>query len=92
MAEFLPFLAIGGAGGQGFGEVISQVIRQIGRFIRFAITKIWHFLKWLAHYLFMYARLFARYVDRLYDRFARDPIHFLQFAGSLAILVYYGLL
>ena len=85
-------LGLVGGGGGGIGRIIGQVIRQIGKFIRYVATKIWHVIKTVLHYLRVYAKAYYAYLGKLYDTFQRDPIRFTQFAGSLAILVYYGLM
>lgn len=76
----------------GLGKIVSQVIRQIGVGIRFVASKIVDFIRIAIHYLVMFARAFYRYLGKVYDTFREDPIRFLQFAGSLAIMIYYGVL
>jgi len=76
----------------GLGKVFAQVIHQIGTVVRYIGTKISHYIKLGIHYLFEYVKAFWKYVGRLYGTFQRDPIRFMQFAGSLAIMTYYGVL
>lgn len=75
----------------GLGKVVSQIIRQIGKAMRWIGDKIMHYMRVGVHYLVMYGRLFARYFMEMLKMMQRDPIGFIQFAGSVAILVYYGL-
>jgi len=76
----------------GLGKIFSQIIRQIAKGLRYIGTKISHYIKLGLHYLYEYAKAFYRYLVRLYGTFQRDPIRFMQFAGSLAIMIYYGVL
>ena len=93
MSGILAGLAGGlGSIGSAVGDTISEIIYQVGKFIRLAIRKIYDLFRVLLHYLSIYARIFAGYLGKLYSIFARDPVRFLQFTGSLAIMTYYGLL
>jgi hypothetical protein len=76
----------------GIGKIISQVIAQIGKGLRYIGNKISHYIKLGLHYLYQYVKAFYRYIYRLYKTFQEDPIKFMQFAGSLAIMIYYGVL
>jgi len=76
----------------GIGKIISQVINQIGKGLRYIGNKISEYIRLGLRYLYRFARLVYRYLGKLYDTFQRDPIRFMQFAGSLAIMVYYGVL
>jgi len=76
----------------GLGKIFSQVIAQIGKGLRYIGNKISHYIKLGLHYLYEYVKSFYRYLVRLYDTFQKDPIRFMQFAGSLAIMIYYGVL
>jgi len=76
----------------GLGKIFSQIINQIGKGLRFVGNKISHYIKLGIHYLFQYVNAFWKYLGRLYGTFQKDPITFLQFAGSLAIMIYYGVI
>jgi len=76
----------------GLGKIFAQVIRQIAKGLRYIGNKISHYIKLGIHYLFEYAKAFYHYLGRLYRTFQEDPIRFMQFAGSLAIMIYYGVL
>ena len=93
MSFALPALlgAVGGTLGNA-GQVVSTVIQQIGKFIRFAILRIWRALKLIAHYIVMFARYASKYLAMMYREFMKDPVRFMQFTGSMAILIYYGLI
>ncbi len=75
----------------GLGKVVSQVIRQIGKAMRWFADKIMHYMRIGVHYLIMYARRYSRYFMEMLKMMQRDPIGFVQFAGNIGILVYYGL-
>jgi len=76
----------------GLGKIFSQVIAQIGKGLRYIGNKISYYIRLGIHYLFQYVKMFLKYLGRLYGTFQKDPITFLQFAGSLAIMTYYGVL
>ena len=76
----------------GLGKIFSQVIAQIGKGLRYIGNKISHYIKLGLRYLYGYVKAFYRYLGRLYRTFQEDPITFMQFAGSLAIMIYYGVL
>ena len=76
----------------GLGKIFSQIINQIGKGLRYIGNKISHYIKLGIHYLYQYVKAFWHYLGKLYDTFQKDPIRFMQFAGSLAIMTYYGVL
>jgi len=76
----------------GLGEIFSQIIAQIGKGLRYIGDKISHYIKLGLHYLYQYVKAFWKYLGKLYGTFQKDPIRFMQFAGSLAIMTYYGVL
>ena len=76
----------------GLGKIFAQVIRQIAKGLRYVGNKISHYIRLGIHYLFEYIKAFWKYLGRLYGTFQKDPIRFMQFAGSLAIMIYYGVL
>jgi hypothetical protein len=76
----------------GLGRIFSQIIEQIGKGLRYIGNKISHYIKLALHYLYQYVKAFYKYIGRLYRTFQEDPIRFMQFAGSLAIMTYYGVL
>jgi len=76
----------------GLGKVVSQIIRQTAEFLRYIGNKIVHYFKLFLHYLYQYAKLSYKYLGKLYDTFQRDPLTFLQFTGSLAIMIANGVL
>ena len=76
----------------GLGKIFSQVIRQISKGLRYIGNKISHYIRLAIHYLFQYVKRYYRYLGKVYETFQKDPMHFMQFAGSLAILIYYGAL
>jgi len=76
----------------GLGKIFAQVIRQIAKGLRYVGNKISHYIRLGIHYLFEYIKAFWKYLGRLYGTFQKDPIRFMQFPGSLAIMIYYGVL
>jgi len=76
----------------GLGRVFSQIIEQVGKGLRYIGNKISHYIKLGLHYLYQYVKAFYKYLGKLYRTFQEDPIRFMQFAGSLAIMTYYGVL
>jgi len=76
----------------GLGKIFSQIINQIGKGLRYVGNKISHYIKLGLHYLYQYVKAFWQYLGKLYTTFQKDPIHFIQFTGSLAIMTYYGVL
>ncbi|CAH69425.1 hypothetical protein [Deltalipothrixvirus pozzuoliense] len=76
----------------GLGKIVSQIIRQIAHGLEYVGDKVSHYIRLALHYLYEFAKAFYHYLGKLYDTFQRDPIRFLQFAGSLAIMTYYGVL
>jgi len=76
----------------GLGKVFAQIIRQTAKFLRYIGDKIVHYFRVFIHYLLQYAKLSYKYLGKLYDTFQRDPLTFLQFTGSLAIMIANGVL
>ncbi|CAJ31665.1 hypothetical protein AFV7_gp45 [Betalipothrixvirus pezzuloense] len=76
----------------GLGKVVAQMEYQIGKFIRWIGDMIVKFIRWVIHYLVLLAKAIYHSLERVYLEFQRDPLRFMQFAGSLAIMIYYGLL
>jgi hypothetical protein len=74
----------------GLGKVFAQVIRQISVDLRFIAQKIYQYIRLGVHYLYIYARKYAHFLQNQIRKFQEDPLKYIQFAGNIAIATYYG--